>query len=231
MGISDTVHFRESSGQCPPVLKKKEGNIRLERKACSMLADSKIQVNPENGKSPIEQLAEATSVDLAKKLVRHYPGVELRPPLKIEHSSHHLVRNLGRQDAELLCQYAGADTILVPRKLPHSLRFDHRLGRDEFIRRMVADGLSRREMALQLGLSQRYVRRLVSKLGLSGEMGCRRHQNKPNSLSRVSNAPLTGHEAENPLHPTRNTQSRSAARSGGNVSRYGFANIQTKESA
>ena len=62
-----------------------------------MLANSENDVNPENGKSRIEQLAEATSVELAKKLVRHYPGVELRPPLRIEHSSHHLVRNLGRE--------------------------------------------------------------------------------------------------------------------------------------
>ena len=196
-----------------------------------MLANSDKIVNPENERSSIEQLADAISIELAKKLVRHYPGIELRLPLKIKHSSHHLIRNLGRDDAEALCKYAGEDTISVPRTMPFSLKFNHNIDRDDFIRQMVVDGLCRREMALHLGVSQRQVRRLISKLGLSGELGSRRCINKPNSLSRVSNAPLTGHGSETSAHHPRKNKRRSMAVCGVTRSTQGMTVQSTKEIA
>lgn len=196
-----------------------------------MLANSTDNVNPKNVKSDIEFVAEVISVDVARRLVECYPGVELRIPMKIKKTTHHLVTSLGMRNAKALCRYAGADTIHVPRFLPYALKPKDAQSRNEIIRELVLEGVSRREIALKLGLTQRHVRRLINSMGLSYETGNRAYHSKPTSISRVSNAPLTGHEANKRHSPPQNTKLRSTANSGGKGSRYGFANIQSKEIA
>lgn len=101
----------------------------------------------------VRELAETLGLGIVIKLVEHFGGVELRIPHKL--SANHKLMKLGLEHAEALCEYCPEDTILVPVSLDRK-RLKSRVN-------LLADkGLKRWEIALELGITQRHVRRLAN---------------------------------------------------------------------
>lgn len=101
----------------------------------------------------IRDIAETLGLEIVIKLVEHFGGVELRIPHKL-HDKHKLMV-LGLDHAQALCEYCPEDTILVPVSLtarPNT----------KTVQQLEDQGLKRWEIARELGITQRHVRRLAN---------------------------------------------------------------------
>ncbi|WP_432449035.1 hypothetical protein [Aliiroseovarius marinus] len=115
-----------------------------------------------SGDSDIDLLAQSTSPQLAALLLRRLPGVELKVGLKVN-SEHFVSQAIGLENAKQLAEYLAGGTIYVPKRHP-----GYQASLRDQIPKLIAAGLSRPEIAASLSVSQRHVRRIASKLGLSG---------------------------------------------------------------
>ena len=165
------------------------------------------------GDSELDQVAQATHPMLAMALLEHFPGVELRVPHKM-HEGHYLAKALGIEFATHLTFYAGGDTLSIPTKHPAS--------RDALqmrVARMTVQGKNRRETALACGISQRHVRRLAAKMGLT-QRQINQHAVKPLPAppESVSNGGLTAGLVDfgpyDPLPPQKAPQRASESKYG-----------------
>lgn len=103
--------------------------------------------------SSVQDIAETLGIRIVFKLVSHFGGVELRIPHKLKPD--HKLMVLGLEDAEALCQFCPAETILVPITLDR-----RRLAKQ--VNQLASRGFKRWEIARELKISQRHVRRLAN---------------------------------------------------------------------
>lgn len=101
----------------------------------------------------VRDIAETLGLEIVIKLVEHFGGVELRIPHKL-HDSHKLMV-MGIDHATQLCEYCPEDTIFVPVSL--NARPNTRT-----VQQLEDQGLKRWEIARELGITQRHVRRLAN---------------------------------------------------------------------
>lgn len=101
----------------------------------------------------VRDIAETLGLEIVIKLVEHFGGVELRIPHKL-HDTHKLMV-LGIDHAQALCEYCPEDTILVPMSLSPSQN-------RQAVQKLEQEGLKRWEIARELGITQRHVRRLAN---------------------------------------------------------------------
>ena len=101
----------------------------------------------------VAEMADVLGLPFVVKLVERFGGVELRIPHKL-HEKHQLMA-LGGDDATKLCAYCPGDTILVP----ISLMTGRRKG---MVAKLQEKGFNRSQIARQIGISQRHVRRLAN---------------------------------------------------------------------
>lgn len=102
----------------------------------------------------MQDIAETLGLGLVFALVEHFGGVELRVPQKLKQD--HKLMVLGEVNAQMLCDHYATDTIHVPVTLD----------RRQMMRKVNAlqdRGFKRWEIARELGISQRHVRRLANK--------------------------------------------------------------------
>lgn len=101
----------------------------------------------------VRDLAEALGLPLVLELVKHFGGCEIHVPVKL--SADHKLQALGPANARALVAYCPGERLLVPVSL------DKR-----FLRRSVVAlerrGLKRWQIARELNISQRHVRRLAN---------------------------------------------------------------------
>lgn len=103
----------------------------------------------------LQDIAETIGLRLTLLLVREYGGTEIKFP-KNPHSSHPVVIALGKDDALAICSYFGGNAFYVPHmRPPKSVRPE--------VIRLQEEGKARHEIARQLGVSQRHVRRMANK--------------------------------------------------------------------
>lgn len=115
-------------------------------------------------------------------------GAEIKAP-KVESltDDHVLVERLGWEAATKFCETFAGDMIYIPKSA-----FRNEI-RNEYITEAIMAGVPRNEIALNLNLSASYLRRLVSKLGLSGVVAADTAKCEPPALPYpVSNGGLTG---------------------------------------
>lgn len=101
----------------------------------------------------IRDIAETLGMTIVFKLVEHFAGVELRIPHTLKPD--HKLMVLGKDHAEALCAFCPEDTILVPMSLDRK-----RIARQ--VKALEGKGLKRWEIARELGITQRHVRRLAN---------------------------------------------------------------------
>jgi len=107
-------------------------------------------------------LAEALGLRVALALIAHFGGLEMRVP-KHPGPDHPLLKALGETDGRAVCSCLGGEQIYVPR--------GGRAGRVKAALEMADTGLTRRQIARALGISQRHVRRMAK--------GCTGGRTKP----------------------------------------------------
>ncbi|MCH2165929.1 MAG: helix-turn-helix domain-containing protein [Marinovum sp.] len=101
----------------------------------------------------VQDIADTLGLGVVMALVEHFPGQELNIPQKL--TPGHKLYKLGAANAEALTAFCPQDKVLVPVTLDRGKRR----------RQMVAlenAGLSRGEIASELGCSQRHVRRTLN---------------------------------------------------------------------
>lgn len=104
----------------------------------------------------MQDIADACGLGIVIALVDNFGGLELRIPHSL--TDDHKLMVLGRIQAEALCSYCPGDTIHVPITLDRK-----RLKRQ--VDDLETKGFNRQEIARELGISQRHVRRLANKEG------------------------------------------------------------------
>ena len=102
----------------------------------------------------MQGIADTLGLGVVLALVDNFPGLELRVPHRLR--DNHQLMALGQVQAEMLCAHYGGDTIHVPLTLDRS-----RLKRQ--VDDLQAKGLKRQEIAKELGITQRHVRRLANR--------------------------------------------------------------------
>lgn len=156
------------------------------------------------GDSEIDLLAQSTSSDLARLLLAYYPGAELKVPKAVD-ETHHLSRNLGFENARMLSAYAGGGMIDIPTRKFYSG------DREIVITEMIEGGYTRQEIAIELGISVRMLRKITQKMGVSGQRARKKEEVASlDTLPASSNASLTlPHGSSNviPLHSNENASS------------------------
>ncbi|MCW5711282.1 helix-turn-helix domain-containing protein [Shinella sp.] len=101
----------------------------------------------------IREIAETIGVRLALKLVQEFGGLEIRFPAQPD-DQHPVIRALGKEDGYAICKYMDGSKLSVPHcRPPRSARAE--------ILRMEAEGLSNAEIARRIGITQRWVRKVV----------------------------------------------------------------------
>jgi hypothetical protein len=104
--------------------------------------------------SSVQDIAETLGLAIVINLVEHFAGVELRIPHKLKPD--HKLMALGKDQAEALCDFCPEDTILVPISL--TKRNLHRE-----VTALQGRGMKRWEIARELNVTQRHVRRIANK--------------------------------------------------------------------
>lgn len=102
----------------------------------------------------MQDIADVFGLSMVIALVHNFAGLELRIPHRLKDD--HQLMKLGRDNAEALCDYCPGDTIHVPITLDRS-----RLKRQ--VDDLQAKGFKRQEIAQELGITQRHVRRLANR--------------------------------------------------------------------
>ena len=101
----------------------------------------------------MQDIADAFGLGMVIALVDNFGGLELRIPHRL--TDDHKLMVLGRIQAEMLCDTYAGDTIHVPLTLDRK-----RLKRQ--VDDLQAKGFKRQEIARELGITQRHVRRLAN---------------------------------------------------------------------
>lgn len=96
-----------------------------------------------------------TGLRVALKLIANYGGRDIKFP-NVPSDDHPVVSALGMDDARALCQFLGGKQIYVPHNRPRKSYRDA-------VRAMQDEGRNRAEIALALGLSERYIRMIANK--------------------------------------------------------------------
>ena len=99
-------------------------------------------------------VAEALGMSVALKLMQHYGGLEVKFPI-VPKPGHPILKALGEDDGYALCALLSNTSIYIPHGKPR------RSSRDQVLA-LEARGLDRAEIARQLGISQRHVRRVAN---------------------------------------------------------------------
>lgn len=100
------------------------------------------------------EIEETLGERISQKLLHHFRGVSVWFPLKLS-DAHQLVTSLGREDAEAACEVLRGNTITIPTRRPRkNLRSD--------VIRIFSEGGNSRAIARQLGITQRYVERILA---------------------------------------------------------------------
>lgn len=102
----------------------------------------------------MQEIAEALGVGIVFALVEHFGGTEIKVPYKFKEG--HRLEILGREQAEMLCHCFPEKKIDVP------LTLDRRKLKRQ-VDALADRGLRRWEIARELGISQRHVRRLANR--------------------------------------------------------------------
>jgi hypothetical protein len=102
------------------------------------------------------QLADVMGLEAAVRFVRAFPGVRIYVPARI-HMHHQFVDIVGQEAAEALAKSFPGDYIKVP-----NITALERQIKDQELSRMKAEGLSNRDCALYLGLTERTIERKLS---------------------------------------------------------------------
>lgn len=93
-------------------------------------------------------------MSVALKLMQHYGGLEVKFPA-VPKPGHPVLKALGDEDGYALCTLLSNTSIYIPHGKPR------RSSRDQVLA-LEARGLDRAEIARQLGISQRHVRRMAN---------------------------------------------------------------------
>lgn len=102
----------------------------------------------------IDDMIETIGVRPALKLVQVFGGLEVSFPAQPS-DTHPVILALGKEDGYAICKYMGGGKMSVPHCRPRrSTRSD--------IVRLEAEGLSAREIARRLGITQRWVRMVTN---------------------------------------------------------------------
>ncbi len=99
----------------------------------------------------MQSIADQFGLGLVMTLIETFPGLELRIPKKLRED--HKLRLLGDRWAQALCAHCPGETLNIPVSIGD-------LSRRELVRQLEGQGLSGSEIALQVGCTQRHVRRL-----------------------------------------------------------------------
>jgi hypothetical protein len=102
----------------------------------------------------MQDIAEVLGAGIVFALIEHLGGTEIKVPYKLREG--HRLEAIGRPQALMLCEYFPERKIHIPLNLDRSRL---KLQVDELEKR----GLKRREVARELGITQRHVRRLANK--------------------------------------------------------------------
>lgn len=169
----------------------------MDRKLYLLIQNKSVLLEAFTGDSELDLLAQTTSPQLALLLLEHFPGLELKLPTEVP-TDHHVARKLGHDYASALATYLSGSMIYIPKRHPAVSAALSLL-----VKELIGAGEPRHEIARTLGITQRHLRRITAKLGLSG-VSCASHTVKrlPNCPQSHSNGGLTG-VSENfaPLSP------------------------------
>jgi Homeodomain-like domain len=102
------------------------------------------------------ELADILGIRIALKLVSEFGGCDVKFPKTLP-ANHVLIEVLGEEDALAVCGYMDGGTAYIPHARTGSTRRE--------ILNLEKRGLNRPDIARQLGLSSRHVRRLANKSG------------------------------------------------------------------
>ena len=99
-------------------------------------------------------VAEALGMGVALKLMVHYGGLEVKFP-RVPPPDHPVIKALGETDGYALCEMLSGISMYIPHgRARRSVRPD--------VLRLEAKGLDRKQIARELGISQRHVRRVAN---------------------------------------------------------------------
>jgi len=112
--------------------------------------------------SEIDQLAQSLSPQIALLILKEFRGATLGVPKNMK-PDNWLSEKIGFQNAQLVSDYMGGGKITVPARHPA-----HVFVQECQVRSMLEAGLSGPQIATELGISDRQVRRIKSRIGLSG---------------------------------------------------------------
>lgn len=101
----------------------------------------------------VRDIAETLGIDVVFKLVEHFGGCEVRVPAGLRDG--HPLLAIGEDAARALCAYCPNDRIDVPKSLDPKPSA-------RLIEQLEQRGLTRSEIARELNISQRHVRRIAN---------------------------------------------------------------------
>lgn len=108
--------------------------------------------NSKRSYQAITEVAETIGVRLTLRLVEVFGGLEISFPLRPA-DDHPVIVALGKEDGYAICKFMGGSAMSVPHLRPRkNARAD--------IARLEADGLTRKQIARELGLTERWVREM-----------------------------------------------------------------------
>ncbi len=176
------------------------------------------------GDRDIDHVAQILSPDIARLLMAYYSGVELKIP-KTMHRQHHIALHIGFENACALSEYSNGAELCVPKRSPVS-----NAARGAQIVEMVGNGVCRREIALELGICMRQLRRITQKLGLSGKSLAKRSSGvRLKVIKSAVNAPLTALTTSFDRRSTHSDHSNASVPVGAVCGKYGYFLPQTKQ--
>ena len=161
---------------------------------------TKNNFKPLNGTS-FDLLAETVGLKIASALCEHFGGTKiLVPKLKTGACAQYIITALGEVDAEkVFAACPIGDEIYIPRKpFGGEKRKQVTLF---YVRKRIGEGASTREIAKELGVTDRAVRNYRTKIGLNLPPGYHRRTEKPDQSN--SNALLTHHASEKPTNTSK----------------------------
>lgn len=103
----------------------------------------------------MQHIAEALGLGVVFALVEHFGGTEVPVPKKIK--KNHALLVMGDDNARALCGYCPGEFISVP------ISLGPKKNRKREVDALISRGYKHREVARELGITQRHVRRMASR--------------------------------------------------------------------